>query len=173
MCQPEVRRAKQNLLIKERISPRDMFHQPAVLQDTLIESLAPPQNHPIHSPSVLPSHHPPTPRRSTSPKFKLTVKNVDDPGGNFKKTTPKFGRRSIGGGGSGVKDAHRLRNRTKVVEGNREYTKGVRMTNVQSDGGGRHHHKTKPQRSIVDPQSFVVLKEPCKPSNWMKSSWYA
>lgn len=166
MCQPEVRRAKQDLLIKERISRKDVFYQPTPL-DTVhhpIDSY-PSSNHPVISPD-LPNHPSHNNRRSSSPKFKLTVKNVDDPGGNFKKTTPKFGRRSVAGGG--VKDAHRLRNRTKVVEGNREYTKGVRMTNVQSDVGYQ-----KAKRSPADPQSFVVLKEPCKPSNWMKSSWYA
>lgn len=172
MSQPEVRRAKQDLLIKERIGRKDvMIHQPAeVFVANSLQQITSPEAKHIDvdranlSSQPLPSHT----RRSSSPTFKLTVKNVDDPGGNFKRTTPRFGRRSIVGGG--IKEAHRLRNRTKVVEGNREYSKETRMATVHQSNVA-HQHTAK--RSPVDPHSFVVLKEPSMPSNWMKSSWYA
>lgn len=158
MSQPEVRRAKQDLLIKNR-SPRreinnnnfaektfqkDFVGSPT---DDLRSNNSAAQKSPRHS-SVKP--------RNISPSFKLTVQNVDDPGGSFKKKpSPKFGRRAS----RDVKvrrDSHKIRNQTKVVEGNRDYMFDSQIA--------RERNENPP---------FVVLNEPCKQNRWMKHSvWY-
>lgn len=154
MCQPEVRRAKQDLLIKKR-SPRKEIN------NNLVEKTF--QKDFIGSPTDdLKCNNSASPRssigksRNTSPSFKLTVQNVDDPGGSFKKKlSPKFGRRASKDVRRG-KDSHKLRNQTKVIEGNRDYI---------------IDNKTANERNADPP--FVVLKEPCKQNRWMKQSvWY-
>lgn len=151
LCQPEVRRAKKEMLIKER----QAYKEPATNTMDTTFSGGPTDDLKANKSALPPAsaRGEPLKSRNASPSFKLTVKNVDDPGGTFKKTTPKFGRRaSIG------KEAHRLRNRTKIIEGNREYVEPM------------PDHRRKSTR---DGPSFIVLNEPCKQSKWMKPLWYS
>lgn len=214
MCQPEVRRARQDLLLKKRLGNKEIISTDETVEYGSVG------NTPItESPAIFPL--PPiggslSPRRivnTSSPAreittrttistnhnnnqlatepitFRLTVQNVDDPGnGTFRKTTPKFGRRSS----VLVKEAHRLRNRSRIVEGNREYAAGVATAdrqimqgrhnqhphhqrpsdpNEESNTQQRQHHQHHSRKSSS--QSFVVLKEPCKQNRWIKTSWYS
>lgn len=158
-CQPEVRRAKNDLLLKKRSPPRTMQ----------LETIT---SHVIGAPSDeltnKTSNKEPLQAKSSSPTFKLTVQNVDDPGGTFiKKPTPKFGRRASTLGGQHVSDAQRIRNRTRIIEGNRQYPD----THQHILGGGQNKKPASKSPSDVSP-SFIVLNEPCTQTKWMKSSWY-
>lgn len=156
MCQPEVRRAKQDLLLKNR-SPRKEINNNLTEKTFQKDFVGSPTNDLQSNKSAAPK----SPRnssvksRNTSPSFKLTVQNVDDPGGSFKKKlSPKFGRRASRDVKRG-KDSHKIRNQTKVIEGNRDYI---------IDNNTRARNEQPP---------FVVLKEPCKQNRWMKQSvWY-
>lgn len=156
MCQPEVRRAKQDLLIKKR-SPRKEINNNFSEKTFEGEVIGPPADDLKSNNSAAfrsPRRRSSVRSRNASPSFKLTVENVDDPGGSFqkKKVSPKFGRRASRDVKRG-KDSHTIRNQTKVVEGNRDYIVGGNKTQEQPP--------------------FVVLKEPNKPNRWMKqSNWY-
>ncbi|KAJ6641204.1 hypothetical protein Bhyg_06139 [Pseudolycoriella hygida] len=157
MHQPEVRRAKQDLLIKKR-SPRKEINNNIGEKTFEMEFIGSPADD-LKSNKAANVKSPRTPilkSRNTSPCFKLTVENVDDPGGSFKKkTSPKFGRRASRDV-KRVKDSHKIRNQTKVIEGNRDY--------VLHNQAARNGSEEPP---------FVVLKEPCKQNRWMKHSvWY-
>lgn len=157
MCQPEVRRAKQDLLIKTKSPRNESIMTEKTFQKDFVGSPTDDLNG-NNSPALRSPRTPVLKSRNVSPSFKLTVENVDDPGGTFKKKpSPKFGRRATSRDVKRGKDSHKLRNQTKVVEGNRDY--------IIDD-------KTMRDRSEQPP--FVVLKEqPCKQNRWMKQSiWY-
>lgn len=157
MCQPEVRRAKQDLLIKKR-SPRKEINNNLVEKTFEKDFFGSPTNDlKSNNSAALKSPRSSIGKsRNTSPSFKLTVQNVDDPGGSFKKKlSPKFGRRASKDVKRG-KDSHNIRNQTKVIEGNRNYIVD---------------NKTRKEKNGEAP--FVVLNEPCKQNKWMKQSvWY-
>lgn len=158
-CQPEVRRAKNDLLLKKRSPPRSMQ-----LETITSHTIGEPSDELTNKASNMELLK----AKSPSPTFKLTVQNVDDPGGTFiKKPTPKFGRRASTLGGQHVSDAQRIRNRTRVVEGNRQYP-----DTYQHILGGSQNKKTPTKMPSEISPSFIVLKEPCKQTKWMKSSWY-
>lgn len=201
MCQPEVRRARQDLLLKKRLGNKEIISTDQTVEYGSVGN-APIAEAPAIFPlpplggSASPRHAAvvTSPRReftssttittnnkqSTEPiTFRLTVQNVDDPGnGTFRKTTPKFGRRSS----VLVKEAHRLRNRSRIVEGNREYAAGVATADRQMLQGRPQQMQNAPQQEVsnspqhsrkASSQSFVVLKEPCKQNRWIKTSWYS
>ncbi|XP_037043311.1 uncharacterized protein LOC119079478 isoform X2 [Bradysia coprophila] len=158
MCQPEVRRAKQDLLIKTR-SPRkeinNNFDEKTFQQDFMgspTDDLKSNNSAALKSP-----RHASVKSRNISPSFKLTVQNVDDPGGSFKKRpSPKFGRRASKDVKPRKDSSHKIRNQTKVVEGNRDYI-----------------FDNKVPRDRNENPPFVVLNEPSKQNRWMKQSvWY-
>ncbi len=162
MCQPEVRRAKQDLLIKKR-SPRKEINNNHVEKTFEKEFIGSPtddlkSNNSAAAPKSPRRRTPGIKSRNASPSFKLTVQNVDDPGGSFKKKlSPKFGRRASKDV-KRVKDSHKIRNQTKVVEGNRDYI---------------IDNSTAMTRDRNEQPPFVVLNEPCKQNRWMKQSvWY-
>lgn len=159
-CQPEVRRAQNDLLLKKRIPSSRPINVDTITEHVMGSASDEMTN---KTSSVISSMK----NKSTSPTFKLTVENVDDPGGTFiKKPTPKFGRRASTTtlGGQHISDAQRIRNRTRVIEGNRNYPD----THNHILGGGKN---SKQNTNEISP-SFIVLKEPCKQTKWMKSSWY-
>lgn len=157
MCQPEVRRAKQDMLLKNR-SPRKEINNnltEKTFQKDFVGS--PTDDLKGNNSAALKSPRTSTVKsRNTSPSFKLTVQNVDDPGGSFKKRlSPKFGRRASKDVKRG-KDSHKIRNQTKVIEGNRDYIENKTTSRVRNEQ-----------------PPFVVLKEPCKQNRWMQQSvWY-
>lgn len=154
MCQPEVRRAKKDLLLKNR-SPRREINNNNAEQTFQADFVGSPTDD-LKSNNSAALKSPRTKSRNISPSFKLTVQNVDDPGGSFKKKlSPKFGRRASKDVKRG-KDSHKMRNQTKVIEGNRDYIIDNKTTRVRNEQ-----------------PPFVVLKEPCKQNRWMKQSvWY-
>lgn len=161
-CQPEVRRAQNDLLLKKRTLTTT---RPINVVDTMsIDVMGNASDEMTNKHGVIKSMK----NESTSPTFKLTVENVDDPGGTFiKKPTPKFGRRASTTtlGGQHISDAQRIRNRTRVIEGNRNYPDT--HNHILGIGG-----KTNRQNTNELSPSFIVLNEPCKQTKWMKSSWY-
>lgn len=154
MCQPEVRRAKQDLLLKKR-NARNEINNNVVEKTFQKDFIGSPTDDLRSNKSVAPVS-PRAKSRNTSPSFKLTVQNVDDAGGSFKKkVSPKFGRRASKDV-KRAKDSHKIRNQTKVIEGNRDYFIDNKTVKVRDD----------------EPP-FVVLKEPSKQNRWMKQSvWY-
>lgn len=207
MCQPELRRARQDLLLRKRLGPKEIVSTDSTVEyGSLGNALV------ADAPSICPL---PTPRsgtpttsgsrlisattirlpdaaaRSPGPiTFRLTVQNVDDADGrrfqtstSSSKASPKFGRRSST---VVIKESHRLRNHSRIVEGNRAYTTAADGAAVDRSSPTRrslqhehlqqqqlqhlrHHHPSRKAQS----QSFVVLREPCKQSKWMKTSWYS
>lgn len=154
MCQPEVRKAKKEILIKERSPTRDQpLHQDLDIFEQNIIGLPSAEK---TDKSEKPERTVSPVARQPSPSFKLMVQNVDDPGGTFRKTIPKFGRRAS----HAVSEAHRLRNRTRVIEGNRKYCDAKETKDLKN------------RRSTDQAPSFIVLNEPCKQNKWMKPSWY-
>lgn len=161
MCQPEVRKAKQDLLIKKRSPRKEINNNNDNFTETTFEKNF--VGSPTDDLKCNNSAASKSPRnsfiksRNKSPSFKLTVENVDDPGGSFKKKlSPKFGRRASKDVKRG-KDGHKIRNQTKVIEGNRDYIIDNKTT----------------LRDRNEQPPFVVLNEPCKQNRWMKHSvWY-
>lgn len=161
LCQPEVRKAKKELLIKEHSPPRkeiSNFSSTGTIEKNIS---MPPDKSTVKSGNV--SRRSSIKSRNASPTYKLLVENVDVPKGSFKKPTPKFGRRKSVDSGAG-KDAHKLRNRSKIIEMNPNYLKDNSSINKNVIFSQDKNYKNIP--------SFIVLNEPCKQSSWMKPSWY-
>lgn len=174
LCQPEVRRAQKELLIKERLD----FKEPAFPKSEKFEISLAAAGDVVELKTAPNRSRPPAsargePTRDVSPSFKLTVKNVDDPGGTFKKTSPKFGRRSsinaAAAAAGNRSTAHKMRNRSKVIEGNREYSAAPAGIKSYGTVGDPSRNRS---NNWMEP-SFIILNEPCKQSKWMKPSWYA
>lgn len=175
MCQPEVRKAKMELMKKEWTKPKETVYYSHVRERPELRELTTTTTDSSSSIEFLQNANLRRQKsKDSAPSFKLMVENVDDTGGSFKQTklSPKFGRRSSikGGGGGGVlntevngNNTFTTRNRTKVIEGNKNYYKKGNMTPTINTTIDENHNSP----------SFVVLNEPCKENVWMKSSWYA
>nr|NP_611268.1 uncharacterized protein Dmel_CG6362 [Drosophila melanogaster]AAF57790.2 uncharacterized protein Dmel_CG6362 [Drosophila melanogaster] len=149
---PEYRRAQYNYQLRER--PRDLEAAPAGVQGNLRKS----------SDSTLEARQPQAPmphKRRTSrqrqikePEQPLATR-FDDVVGNAAKKPARYGRRA-----SVLQNAASCRENSSIIEGNPKYAVGCRRSK-QPVG-----NQTQP------PGAFVVLDEHCKPSNWMKKTWY-
>nr|XP_044249123.1 uncharacterized protein LOC108058788 isoform X1 [Drosophila takahashii] len=142
---PEYRRAQYNYQLRER--PRDLEGVPAGppgnLRKTSDSSLE------ARQPQVQAPHKRRTSRQRQVKEPVEQPARFEDVGGNVAKKPARYGRRA-----SVLQNAASCRENSSIIEGNPKYAVGCRRANKQPPG------------------SFVVLDEPCKPSNWMKKTWY-
>ncbi|XP_030386833.1 uncharacterized protein LOC115633475 [Scaptodrosophila lebanonensis] len=148
---PEYRRANYNYQLRERTPTRKLQESDGGGNSKLVTS-----NLRKSSDSSLETRQAVTYKRRTSRprqvKDQPNVPNFEEVGGNAAKKPARFGRRA-----SVLQNAANCRENSSIIEGNPKYAVGSR----------RAKHKIENQQG-----SFVVLDEPCKPSNWMKKSWY-
>lgn len=143
---PEYRRAQYNYQLRERERSREL--------------IAPPGNQRKSSDSSLDAAQLQTKRRPArqrqlkeAPQPSLPVApSFEDVATGGAKKPARYGRR-----GSVLQNAAKCRDKSSIIEGNPKYAVGCR----------RSKQNTENQQD-----SFVVLDEPCKPSNWMKKTWY-
>lgn len=176
LCQPEVRKARHEILIKKR---------PPSPNKTLCSAIK-------HSGTVFPGNDEEEENRlynarskilppSPVPPIQVTIEDVDEP---HRKTStlisiggapPKYGRRASNDNKINV---HRQRNQTKIIEGNRDYLSkknsltSTTTANTDDDSTNNGGGKLISSKSLENEPSFVILKEPYKKNKWMKSSWY-
>ncbi|KAH8233274.1 hypothetical protein KR026_006098, partial [Drosophila bipectinata] len=143
---PEYRRAQYNYQLRER--PRDSEGGPGNLRKSSDSSLE------IRQPQM---HKRRTSRqRQIKEPVQPAATSFEDVGGNLAAKKPaRYGRRA-----SVLQNAASCRENSSIIEGNPKYAVGCRRTVKQHAG------------NQTQPGSFVVLDEPCKPSNWMKKTWY-
>lgn len=182
LCSPEVRKARREILIKER-PPSPSKTIAAAIRSTgdIFATNEEDEDRKYNEKS-----------RIVSPKLnqpiKVTIENFDEP--NKKPTTilrssqisPRFGRRSSSIQYASSVDAkhrsHNKRNHTKIIEGNVGYMKkknslSSTATTTTDDEYLAGLKKLNDCKSVNAAPSFVVLKDPSKENRWMKSSsWY-
>ncbi|XP_017049738.1 uncharacterized protein LOC108093893 [Drosophila ficusphila] len=148
---PEYRRAQYNYQLRER--PRDSEGAPpgapANLRkssDSSLEARQPPVQAP-HKRRTSRQRQAKEPEQPVATRF-------EEVGGNAAKKPARYGRRA-----SVLQNAASCRENSSIIEGNPKYAVGCRR--AKQPAGGQ-----------AQPGSFVVLDEPCKPSNWMKKTWY-
>lgn len=172
LCQPEVRKARREILIRERPPSPHKTLAAAIRTAGPIPPVDEDEENKIfrEKSRIITSASPKT--------IHVTVENVDEPRTKPEtiltvKNSPKYGRRA-----SAAKppardmkaNAAKMRNQSKIVEGNRDYNKklnkknSITSTTTDDEGKSNSNDETTP--------SFVVLKDPCNQSKWMKSSWY-
>ncbi|KAH8391344.1 hypothetical protein KR200_002579, partial [Drosophila serrata] len=150
---PEYRRAQYNYQLRER--PRELDAGPSGMPGGSLRK---------SSDSSLEARQPQVPHKRRTPRQRGQIKepvqpavaaHFEDVGGNTAKKPARYGRRA-----SVLQNASNCRDNSSIIEGNPKYAVGCR----------RSKH---PQQQQQQPGgSFVVLDEPCKPSNWMKKTWY-
>ncbi|XP_034477231.1 uncharacterized protein LOC117783795 [Drosophila innubila] len=151
---PEYRRAQYNYQLRERERERPRELNPPVkaapgnLRKSSDSSLdaSQLQSQAKRRPSRQRQLKEPTPQ--LAPNFEDVAT-----GGGFKKP-PRYGRRA-----SVLQNAVNCRDKSSIIEGNPKYAIGCRRDKQNTE----NQHQQ---------DSFVVLDEPCKPSNWMKKTWY-
>lgn len=190
LCQPEVRKARHEILKKKR---------PPSPTETVASSLkysnmrkALPTNDENENRLYMEKSRiiPPTP----SPPI-VTIENFDEPdtkpitiirGAPPNNYGPSYGRRAstIHSPSIDAKNSYPLlqRNQTKIIEGNHEYVKSLKknsMASIVTSADDEFNRRTSidsrklsHSQSLDESPSFVVLKEPCKQNKWMKSNWY-
>ncbi|BFG04881.1 uncharacterized protein DMAD_03740 [Drosophila madeirensis] len=142
---PEYRRAQYNYQLRERPREYDVVGNLRKSSDSSLEARQPQQQV---------SHKRRTSRQRLAKEPQPVASNFQDVGGNDSKKPARYGRRS-----SVMQNAANCRDKSSIIEGNPKYV-----------GGRRAKQQNGSQRD--PPGAFVVLDEPCKPSNWMKKTWY-
>lgn len=195
--QPEVRRARHEILKKKRPPSPNKSIAAAMKYETMKKGVAvdsDEENRLYMEKSRMVTPLP-------SPPVQVTVENVDEPNGKpitlLRGASPKYGRRASNvqrspsidakGPSVGTPPLPLQRNHSKIIEGNREYGRGVKkasitstttnttITNNEDDTRRRSSipRKLTQSQSLDESRSFVVLKDPYKQTNkWMKSNWY-
>lgn len=200
--QPEVRRARHEILKKKRPPSPSKSIASAMKYERMKKGLpvdSDEENRIFMEKSRMVT---PTP----SPPVLVTVENVDDPNAKpitlLRGPSPKFGRRASFVQRSPSVDARSSihstatllppaqatplhRNYSKIIEGNREYGRNAKkasitstittttMASTDNDPSWRSMpRKLSHSQSVEEPRSFVVLKNPHKTGKWMKSNWY-
>lgn len=168
LCQPEVRKARREILLKKRPPSPSQTISAAIRNTGRV--------YPTNEDDESRRHNDRSRNVKTAirPPIQVTIENVDEP---FTKSTTyirdkspiRHGRRFDGG------NSHAKRNLSKIIEGNYEYTarkkSSLTSTTTTDDDFGNGGKKLTSSKSLEAP-SFVVLKEPCTQNKWMKSSWY-
>lgn len=168
LCQPEVRKARREILLRERPPSPHKTIAAAIRSAGPIPQVDEDEENRIFQEKS---------RMITSAKPKImhvTVENVDEPNKKPEtilsiKNSPKFGRRAKPPAKNVKGNVQKMRNQTKIIEGNRNYInlklpKKNSLTSTTTDDENKSNDETVP--------SFVVLKDPCNSNKWMKSSWY-
>lgn len=174
LCQPEVRKARRELLIRKRPpSPSKTLAASIKSAGQVLLTNEEEENKIYNAKShIVTSDTMPVP-------ITVTVENFDDP--KDKSSTiltvnspPKHGRRaSMNNNKMASKEAtkgivQKQRNRTKIIEGNRDYF-NTNLPKKNSLSSTTTTTNTDDEASAPS-KSFIILKEPCNENKWMKSS---
>lgn len=187
LCQPEVRKARHEVLIKKRPpSPHQTISatirsigRPAKLNEDEENKCYNERSRIVTAP--------------VKPPVQVVIDNFDDPSEKptlFPLRTPLkvSGRRASSMQSSNCNaNSYAKRNHSKIIEGNYEYTKkrtsllssttddengnGSNGAGSGSGGGGANTRKLVSSHSMENP-SFVVLNDRMRQNKWMKSTWY-
>lgn len=183
LCQPEVRKARREILIRKRPpSPSKTIAATIKSAGQLITTSEEEENKIYNAKShIITSDTKPLP-------ITVTVENVDDPKDKTStiltvNSPPKYGRRaSINNNKMPLKEptkglVQKQRNRAKIIEGNRDYfntnlakknslssTTTTTMTDDEASIGAMNGSRSPTSKS------FIILNEPCNENKWMKSS---
>lgn len=168
LCQPEVRKARREILLKKRPPSPSQTISAAIRNSGRV--------YPINDDDDTHKRYNgrnQLVKSATRPSIQVTVENVDEP---FTKSTTFIQTKSpIRHGRRSETNSHAKRNLSKIIEGNYEYTarkkSSLTSTTTDDEFGGHSGRKLVNSKSFEAP-SFVVLKDPCKQNKWMKSSWY-
>lgn len=169
LCQPEVRKARREILIKKRPpSPR--------------QTIAASVRHTHHT--LLPNEDEENQsynersriiKSPVKPPVQVTIENFDDTKAAVVHRSPiQYGRRASGQAADINGNTQAKRNLSKIIEGNYEYTpkkKSSLSSSTMDEEYGNDNKKLVHSQSLESP-SFVILKDPIKQNKWMKSSWY-
>lgn len=160
LCQPEVRKARHEILIKKRptssrkiidASIRNNGHIFPTNEDEENQSYNE-RSRIIKSPLV--------------PPVDLTIESSHQTKPIFNKNPVNYGRRTS----AQVVDANETnqakRNLSKIIEGNHEYATKNKFPSIMSND------KKFINTDLKDAPSFVILRDPIKQKKWMQSSWY-
>lgn len=176
LCQPEVRKARHEVLIKKRPPTPSQTISTAIRRNGPIGRINEDednqryneQSHIIQSP--------------VKPPVQVIIDNYDEP--SIKPipllssapvmSAAKYGRRvSVQTSNPNAINSYAKRNLSKIIEGNYEYTrKKSSLTSSTDDEHGNHTRKLLSSQSAETP-SFVVLNDAVQQNQWMKSSWYS
>ncbi|XP_022226957.2 uncharacterized protein LOC111077122 [Drosophila obscura] len=145
---PEYRRAQYNYQLRERPREYDVVGNLRKSSESSLEVRQP-------QPQQV-SHKRRTSRQRLVKEPPAVASNFQDVGGNDSKKPARYGRRS-----SVMQNAVNCREKSSIIEGNPKYA-------APACRRAKHHNGSQRDQQ----GSFVVLDEPCKPSNWMKKTWY-
>lgn len=187
LCQPEVRKARHEVLIKKRPpSPHQTI-------SATIRNIGRPAKLNEDEENKCYNERSNIVTTTVKPPIQVLIDNFDDPSEKpielFPLRTPLkvTGRRASSMQSSNYNynpNAYAKRNHSKIIEGNHEYTKkrtsllssttDDEMGNGYGGGGaagGINTRKLVSSHSMENP-SFVVLNDRLRQNKWMKSTWY-
>lgn len=177
LCQPEVRKARREVLIKKRPPSPSQKLSTAIRRNGPIGRINENEENQRYNER---SHIVTAP---VKPPVQVLIDNYDEP--SIKpipllsaptisvKSPAKYGRRVSVQTPNLSANSHAKRNLSKIIEGNYEYTrkKSSLTSSTDDDFANGATRKLVSSQSLETP-SFVVLNDPMKQNKWMKSSWY-
>ncbi|XP_055920382.1 uncharacterized protein LOC129951997 [Eupeodes corollae] len=153
--QPEYRRAQYNYQIRERTPPKRLVD--TLTQQTPASKAKGRENMNLNNKTPQKrrtSRHGQTTVAPPIGELKAKQESFENVGSS--KKLAKFGRRA-----SITHPSTNARDKVSIIEGNAKYS--TKRSN---------NEVLVPSRRDKNKESFVVLKEPCRKSAWMKKSWY-
>lgn len=185
LCQPEVRKARRELLLRKRPpSPSKTLAAAIKSSGKGVHTNEEEENKIYNAKShIVTADTKPIP-------ITVTVENFDDPKDKALtiltvNSPPKYGRRAsvINNKSPPKGNAQRQRNRAKIIEGNRDYfttnlpkknslssTTTTTMTDDEPSATAGNGKKGFRDGNAPTSKSFIILNEPCNENKWMKSS---
>lgn len=163
LCQPEVRKARREILIKKRpTSSRQIIDASMRCNGHISLTNEDEENRSYNERSRII-------KSSVEPPVDLTIENFHQTNAKtiYNKNSVKYGRRTS----DQVVDANETnqakRNLSKIIEGNHEYAAKNKSSSIMSRSN---------ERKVINAErgespSFVILKDPIKQNKWMQSSW--
>lgn len=173
LCQPEVRKARHEILIRKRTpTPSQTISAAVKSVGRVTIPNEDEENLRYNARSRIVSS-------PVKPPVQVFVDSYDEPTKPIlqTKTSPNKSARRVSvqtPQPSASANPHAKRNLSKIIEGNYEYTKKKSsLTSSTDDEFGSGAKKLVSSQSLDGP-SFVVLKDPMKQNKWMKSTstWY-
>ncbi|XP_055311428.1 uncharacterized protein LOC129574073 [Sitodiplosis mosellana] len=161
LCQPEVRKARHEMLIKKRPASSRQIIASARSNGHTFTTNEDEENRSYNERSRII-------RSPVKPPINVTIENFDEEDTKTKTTIHnenpvKYGRRAPI---QMAENVQAKRNLSKIIEGNYEYA-----TKKKSLSSSIINGNTMNTQSVESP-SFVILKDPIKQNKWMQSSWY-
>lgn len=181
LCQPEVRKARRELLIRKRPPSPSKTLAASIKSVDQVSLINEDEENKIYNAKshIVSSETKPLP-------ITVTVENFDDPKDKAStiltvNSPPKHGRRaSVINNEISSKEpikgyVQRQRNRAKIIEGNRDYF-GTKKNSLSSTTTTTTMTDDEASDAAINASrnptstSFIILNEPCNENKWMKSS---